>query len=1078
MAIKRPSDNPTISDTIILDITTEDDNNCLVYPYKIISVTIYFVERDFYNDTVTQYTKTIYNQSQLAAYYTAQNVYCANPTSDNLNEANRLWSIVASNASTSDTYFTSTTAAQVFGNPESPAWCVPTVDSPLTPFRPILGTDLAGEPIFGDVVPGHFVLLWNPDGSSREGDYFACWNYMLYPAGAIYTKHFPFSLQGNTQITTSIPTHVTDPTKYPTLLEQYLPRMFETKISSTDLTPVVINNLQGAIAQGFVSLENMANQIEDLMDANAIQEYMIPLLSNLFNLKLRSNDPVLWRRQIKRAIPLFKKKGTMSGLAEALAQAGAKLLKYTKLYQIISNFTWTDSFLITTKMLGNTPSGQPVMIPLTYTPTSIDTNNFLLVYSPSGENPQDLSTTYYNYMDFQDDDRGNPVLAWLVDAPIQLSAGDMVRVMYTRHVVDSSDQDLENLVRALPLADQRDEVVNGVVTVPLKNWNVRVVAEDDVLLPILIPTLNPFHDPVLFGHVRTEFPYSENAYNMDEYNGSIRESTSPCDIDNEFLDPCSGCLSSKFILDMEVSELSDDRISEVTEIVKEFVPFHAVIHTLNFSGGANEYVLSPQEQVEVLVTYIIHESTISGNANPYFNRYRGTGLGDKTMITTDPTVFANDVLRSMLSTGTQVITNQAGIGYNQDIDLYAPGYRMDSVGLVANNFLEIFDGPNQGSYTLGAPEGATAPVIGAPEPVDESEFTFRLSNKRFEAPGARVFQSDQYVLIDPTVNFANIGLVDEPEAVRTGVNPWSIQFPSILPPYPVACLLPSGNLVIDDDGQLFSGGTSYVLYDSNGQQVGLPSSGVLTRQPRGLLALSGSGDIRSYLYLGDYVLVNDVQYLVSGYVDGQTNEAYLDGYDQGTIGMTTVCAYVRLLDNVVGSFGYQGIIIDGLSNLESTLMIQDGANALPTTTWLESFDVGQPAFKQNFLFVINGDYFTVSQINGGSVTLNGPPQYWGTQDSGGLQVIYSVIQFDRTETNLTGGAGGLNIDGQPFPYLDRLGEESVDVTTEYKPLPTTPLAALAASMKTAHSPADLTEQDESVSFTVKYASGETKNGEI
>ena len=74
MAIKRPSDNPTISDTIILDITTEDDNNCLVYPYKIISVTIYFVERDFYNDTVTQYTKTIYNQSQLAAYYTAQTV--------------------------------------------------------------------------------------------------------------------------------------------------------------------------------------------------------------------------------------------------------------------------------------------------------------------------------------------------------------------------------------------------------------------------------------------------------------------------------------------------------------------------------------------------------------------------------------------------------------------------------------------------------------------------------------------------------------------------------------------------------------------------------------------------------------------------------------------------------------------------------------------------------------------------------------------------------------------------------------------------------------------------------------------
>ena len=84
------------------------------------------------------------------------------------------------------------------------------------------------------------------------------------------------------------------------------------------------------------------------------------------------------------------------------------------------------------------------------------------------------------------------------------------------------------------------------------NWNVRVIEEDDAFFDSVIPHRHPFYDDVIYGHVRTEFPYSENIYNMEEYNGSIRNSKSPCDIGRTFIDPCFSCVSSSYIVDVEI----------------------------------------------------------------------------------------------------------------------------------------------------------------------------------------------------------------------------------------------------------------------------------------------------------------------------------------------------------------------------------------------------------------------------------------------------------------------------------------------------------------------------------------------
>ena len=108
----------------------------------------------------------------------------------------------------------------------------------------------------GDVVEGKFVLEWNPAGC-REGDYFVCWSWMPNLAGDVLSAHLGFSLEGNGSLTASIPTHVTNPTKYETLMDRYLPEMFKTVMSEADISPLVIKGLNDSVTAGFTSVENI-----------------------------------------------------------------------------------------------------------------------------------------------------------------------------------------------------------------------------------------------------------------------------------------------------------------------------------------------------------------------------------------------------------------------------------------------------------------------------------------------------------------------------------------------------------------------------------------------------------------------------------------------------------------------------------------------------------------------------------------------------------------------------------------------------------------------------------------------------
>ena len=134
---------------------------------------------------------------------------------------------------------------------------------------------------------------------------------------------------------------------------------------------------------------------------------------------------------------------------------------------------------------------------------------------------------------------------------------------------------------SLPLADTRD---GRYVEYPKMDWNTHVIEEMDPLFDLIVNVKNPFYDPVIFGKIRTEFPYSEQAYNMDEYNGSLRDSYDPKDIDKNFVEPCRNTISSRFNAELTIQDLSNIRLTEAQEIIAEYIPFHAMLHTLQFNG--------------------------------------------------------------------------------------------------------------------------------------------------------------------------------------------------------------------------------------------------------------------------------------------------------------------------------------------------------------------------------------------------------------------------------------------------------------------------------------------------------------
>lgn len=1007
MATKTINEKPTIADQIVFDILTPGADGCFTSnPYKVNKVTIYHAVRTFNSDNFGEYTKEIQDTTIASDLAAAKTAACTSATDENLAEVARLEALLEAHNRKDTFYFSEARVVATFGDETMPAWLSTDTDNAFITNIP---TDDDGDTQYG-----HFQLEWSPL-AVREGDYFICWTWTPQIAGDSLQSHQHFTLYGNTQLTTSIPTHFTDPLKYETLFERYTPEMFKLTLCDGDLTPEVIQELNNSAGDAFTFLEDLANQMVDLIDANATHESLLNLLSNIFNLKLRTNDPTLWRRQIKEAVPLFKKKGTLSGLTDALSQAGMVMTKLTHLWQVISPYTYQEVFDVSEDDQEEFTLTNVMVLPL-------DTDNFELYYRAVGSSTWTTLTS--DYATFATSS-GVTTMTWVGNdlsvSAVELSEGDSVRIVYEIvEVPSTAQQTIEDYIRSLPLSDLRDERSQ---TYPPKNWNVRLIEEDDAMFDVIIPDRHPFVDPLIWGQVRTEIPYSENIYNMEEYNGSIRDSTDPCDIDKDFLDPCKACRSSKFNVDIEIEELSNDRILEAKEIIQEFTPFHANLHTLNFSGTINEFVNCQEEDITMLLNVSREEKIISGGAQMIFNRAM-TSL--------------SQLKRNALASTTTVVSSASGTACNDAIVIYTPEIRLDEIGIdESSNVLEILaPSPLAGTYSISNRTKSHAEVSGSiTEPFTSNSFTFRLSNDIFTSSVADVYQDDYFTFADDNVDFSLLGVKSnfdvEFDSDYSG-GAWTVTISAYSDTYTVENVLPNGSLILLDPSATLptssTTGISYVLKNDSGTTITSSSTGDLTVKRRGRIDLvdeSSLDDIRNITKIGDYLLLSSTQYKISGFVDGDDHEFYIDNYTSGDASGATINIYRRMVDSEIGYLDYKGLMLTAAADHEAGLGINNGANPPGS----EDDILEDDSFKENFLVLIDSEYFAISQIDGTTITLNGPDNDWETSAGGGTSVTYSILKYSK-EAFSVAVRDYPPTPAHDFTGIDRRGQDIITADTE------------------------------------------------
>jgi hypothetical protein len=1048
MESKKITENPKVTDTIVFDILTPGADSCFASdPFKVDNVKIFHIRKDFTSANDKTLDKVFWNGDLLEEAETARQLACDFPTEENILAAQVAKARAEEESPKQTFYYSDAIPVEVFGNEQFPAWL--STDTENASLEKV-ELDEDGNPQFG-----HFTLTWSPLGI-REGDYLICWTWTPLPAGDKLSENQLFFLNSDTAANTVIPSHQTAEGKYETLLDRYLPEMYKHTLSSDDRTAGTIDKLNKSVAKNFTEIEDLANQLIDLLNGNVVNESFLVFLSNMFDIKLRSDDPTLWRRQIKTAIPLFKSKGTFQGLKDALSQSGMILNKYTSLWQVTSPYTWQESFEVENSVETFELSKVAVL------PTN---SNFSLDLLAVGE------TVFLNLpIDNVEIETSGGVttITWVGDQkstnPIALVDGDMLLIKYVyKTVPNGTQQTIEDFILTLPLADKR-----GVrdQKYPLKNWNVRLIEEDDPLFDVLIPTRHPFADPTVFGQIRTEFPYSENIYNMEEYNGSIRDSFDPCDIGRTFLDSCKACLSSSVSLDIGLEEISDDKILEAKEVIEEYSPFHMVVHSLNVGGEVNEFIPTPVEEVEMLVQINGSESVIAGNANAFFHRVREDGDD------------LNTITRDMLATSTVRVSGPTGTLYNEEIALYDPDINFEDLGLdVGDNILEIkAPSANSGTYMVGALGKHFVEVLsGVTEPLNKSSFTYDLMNDIYTNATTNVFQDDVFVFSDVATDFNALGVQTQKEGTS-----WELLIPAYsATKFPIKDILSDGTILLDDVTNTLpvvnTTGITYTLFTDTGSLVSTTSSGVLAPERRGRVELTDAvlTEVRNLLRIDDLIEISGTRYILTGFVDGETHKFYIKDYSGGDASGLTIVAYRLLVENNIGYLDYHGIKIETAIDHEFNLGILNGVNGETNPDEIIESD----HYKENFLLLIdNTDYYKIEEIDGKTVTLGGPMDDFTTLGAGGTSKPYAIHQFLKQEIIVDENYDDQDPRPHNFLFIDRRGQDMVEALRQQNPTDTVSFIALAND--TGSNIEDAISIEEGLSITIEYTNGDIEEGDL
>ena len=993
----------------------------------------------------------------------AENGFPSSPDQYSETKVSDLKRMKDGSTSSSEFHYKNASAVKVFGgfsDPKSgeffPAWLnpdmVPSESKESTISNNILSRVYEGD----EFVRGKFEIVWDPS-ENREGDYFVCWSWRPNLSLGTMSAHMYFSLNGGVGLTSSLPTHRTDPNKYKFLMDRYLPEMFKTTISDNDLSPLVLKGLNESVAAGFTLIESLANQIIDLLDSNATHQQLLPLLSNMFALKLKSSDPTLWRRQIKKAIPNYKKKGTIAGLRSAFSDSGMKLLRLAKLWQVVSGYTNQEHFVYE-EGEANFELSMQMLLP--------KDSNFGLWFRASGGYWEDVTEDADSLATFD-----GSTMSW----EGEIARGDSVRVLYKTKEVPSARQVLEDYIRLLPLMDNRDERDQEY---PPKNWNVRVIDENDPMFGVIVPVRHPLADPIVWGKIRTEFPYSENAYNMDEYNGSKRDSLDPCDIDKNFVDPCGGCQSSVFNIDLEVEGLSDGSFIEALQVAEEYMPFHATVHTYNLSGSRTEFFGPAEERIETFVTVSGGETLLAGEAQHIFNRDMDTRelegmkramLGGLTIIESPSggTEWSGTIKNKRVCLFPSVTSSEHELN-DPDFGGLTQGFgainintsSMDDDPFESGNLLELL-GVSTHYYTLSSIDTYSAEIRGDVDPAIVGPlFEYRLSNL-VGGFTVDIEQVDRAIFSDDGANFYSLGLVtqkDIDDGISSG-EAWTIRFED--KEYKILEILPDDTLLIGEFAPITM--MSGWRLRSSGVEVSSGDGGFKSVRKMGLVEVVSppSEGMRSVVKVGDYLYFgwpsSVSSYRVKSFKAGE-DKFYIEDYEEGGVGGENSKVYRRVVEYRIGQVGYDGILLVSDDDLESELPISNGAGS-------DSSNVRIDQLKENHLLFIGSEYYTILDIDGANLVLGGRLDSFTKTGEG---VDFSVYRFSKAGLSLQERIEP-PVPEFEFDFIDRSGKALIKSSaTEVG------VTALSSVLNCANNgqPIDMAGQEESIDMQIEYRDGE------
>jgi hypothetical protein len=294
--------------------------------------------------------------------------------------------------------------------------------------------------------------------------------------------------------------------------------------------------------------------------------------------------------------------------------------------------------------------------------------------------------------------------------------------------------------------------------------------------------------------------------------------------------------------------------------------------------------------------------------------------------------------------------------------------------------------------------------------------------------------------------------------------PWKVSIPAYSStPYEINNVT-QGVLYLQGDSNLPISdvtGVTYTLLDDSDAVVESSTTGALEVKRRGRVNFNDLAltDINQIISAGDKLYYNSTEYLIAELND--TGVWILD-YDDGNASGITVQTRRRLIEGAIGYFGYRGLRLKTWSDHESEFGMINGHNPPPDDEQQDDSN-----FKENYLFLINNEFYKISEINGDEVVLAGRLQDWQTWDAGGTTVAYSLVHFP-TKT--------VDVSFTVFDEINRNG--SAPVIREILSSVDDTVAIIALSAPQSNGPEENIAQEEGITFTIQTRSGDTTEGEL